>query len=68
MVSEFEKHVISQTPLARFGQPEDIAPVAVSCRLKRHTGSQCGWPILAPFAKVGPAGCPGSFFGTWVLG
>ena len=29
MGSEFEKHVISQTPLGRFGQPEDIAPVAV---------------------------------------
>ena len=27
--SEFEKHVMSQTPLGRFGQPEDIAPVAV---------------------------------------
>ena len=29
MGSEFEKHHISQTPLGRFGQPEDIAPVAV---------------------------------------
>ena len=29
MGSEFEKHLISQTPLGRFGQPEDIAPVAV---------------------------------------
>jgi hypothetical protein len=29
MGSEFEKHIISQTPLGRFGQPEDIAPVAV---------------------------------------
>src|SRR5260221_307861 len=27
--SEFEKRLISQTPLGRFGQPEDIAPVAV---------------------------------------
>jgi hypothetical protein len=27
--SDFEKHLISQTPLGRFGQPEDIAPVAV---------------------------------------
>jgi 3-oxoacyl-[acyl-carrier protein] reductase len=27
--NEFEKHLISQTPLGRFGQPEDIAPVAV---------------------------------------
>ena len=27
--SDFEKHIISQTPLGRFGQPEDIAPVAV---------------------------------------
>jgi 3-oxoacyl-[acyl-carrier protein] reductase len=29
MGSEFEKHLISQTPLGRFGQPEDITPVAV---------------------------------------
>ncbi|MGC2764926.1 MAG: SDR family oxidoreductase [Candidatus Acidiferrum sp.] len=29
MGSEFEKHIISQTPLGRFGRPEDIAPVAV---------------------------------------
>jgi hypothetical protein len=29
MGSEFEKHLISQTPLGRFGQPEDIAPAAV---------------------------------------
>jgi 3-oxoacyl-[acyl-carrier protein] reductase len=29
MGSEFEKHIISQTPLGRFGQPEDMAPVAV---------------------------------------
>jgi 3-oxoacyl-[acyl-carrier protein] reductase len=29
MGSEFEKYLISQTPLGRFGQPEDIAPVAV---------------------------------------
>jgi 3-oxoacyl-[acyl-carrier protein] reductase len=29
MGSEFEKHLISKTPLGRFGQPEDIAPVAV---------------------------------------
>ena len=29
MGSEFEKHLISQTPLGRFGQPGDIAPVAV---------------------------------------
>jgi len=27
--SDFEKQMISQTPLGRFGQPEDIAPVAV---------------------------------------
>ena len=27
--SEFEKQLISKTPLGRFGQPEDIAPVAV---------------------------------------
>jgi 3-oxoacyl-[acyl-carrier protein] reductase len=29
MGSDFEKHLISQTPLGRFGQPEDMAPVAV---------------------------------------
>jgi 3-oxoacyl-[acyl-carrier protein] reductase len=29
MGSEFEKHLISQTPLGRFGRAEDIAPVAV---------------------------------------
>jgi 3-oxoacyl-[acyl-carrier protein] reductase len=29
MGSEFEKQLISRTPLGRFGQPEDIAPVAV---------------------------------------
>jgi 3-oxoacyl-[acyl-carrier protein] reductase len=29
MGSEFEKHLIARTPLGRFGQPEDIAPVAV---------------------------------------
>jgi 3-oxoacyl-[acyl-carrier protein] reductase len=29
MGSDFEKHLISQRPLGRFGQPEDIAPVAV---------------------------------------
>ena len=40
MGSEFEKHLISQTPLGRFGRPEDIAPVTVSCRLKRRAGSQ----------------------------
>jgi 3-oxoacyl-[acyl-carrier protein] reductase len=27
--SDFEKQMIAQTPLGRFGQPEDIAPVAV---------------------------------------
>ena len=27
--SEFEKHLISQTPLGRLGQPDDIAPIAV---------------------------------------
>ena len=27
--SDFEKHLIAQTPLGRFGQPDDIAPVAV---------------------------------------
>jgi NAD(P)-dependent dehydrogenase (short-subunit alcohol dehydrogenase family) len=27
--TDFEKHLISQTPLGRSGQPEDIAPVAV---------------------------------------
>jgi NAD(P)-dependent dehydrogenase (short-subunit alcohol dehydrogenase family) len=32
MGSEFEKHLISQTPLRRFGQPEDITPVAVFLR------------------------------------
>jgi 3-oxoacyl-[acyl-carrier protein] reductase len=29
MGSDFEKHFISQTPLGRFGQSEDMAPVAV---------------------------------------
>jgi 3-oxoacyl-[acyl-carrier protein] reductase len=29
MSSDFEKHLISKTPLGRFGQPEDMAPVAV---------------------------------------
>jgi 3-oxoacyl-[acyl-carrier protein] reductase len=29
MGNEFEKRLISQTPLGRFGRPEDIAPVAV---------------------------------------
>jgi 3-oxoacyl-[acyl-carrier protein] reductase len=29
MGSEFEKYIIAKTPLGRFGQPEDIAPVAV---------------------------------------
>jgi 3-oxoacyl-[acyl-carrier protein] reductase len=27
--SDFEKHMVSQTPLGRLGQPEDIAPIAV---------------------------------------
>jgi 3-oxoacyl-[acyl-carrier protein] reductase len=27
--SEFEKRIIAQTPLGRFGQPADIAPIAV---------------------------------------
>jgi 3-oxoacyl-[acyl-carrier protein] reductase len=27
--SAFQKHLIAQTPLGRFGQPEDIAPIAV---------------------------------------
>jgi 3-oxoacyl-[acyl-carrier protein] reductase len=27
--SDFEKQLVAQTPLGRFGQPEDIAPVAV---------------------------------------
>jgi 3-oxoacyl-[acyl-carrier protein] reductase len=27
--SDFEKNAVAQTPLGRFGQPEDIAPVAV---------------------------------------
>ena len=27
--SDFEKHLVSQTPLGRFGQPTDIAPIAV---------------------------------------
>ncbi|WP_263385497.1 SDR family NAD(P)-dependent oxidoreductase [Granulicella arctica] len=27
--SDFEKHIIAQTPLGRFGQPDDVAPVAV---------------------------------------
>lgn len=27
--SDFEKQMVAQTPLGRFGQPEDIAPVAV---------------------------------------
>jgi 3-oxoacyl-[acyl-carrier protein] reductase len=27
--SDFEKQMIAQTPLARMGQPGDIAPVAV---------------------------------------
>ncbi len=29
MGGEFEKYLISQTPLGRFGQPGDIAPIAV---------------------------------------
>jgi 3-oxoacyl-[acyl-carrier protein] reductase len=27
--SDFEKQMVSQTPLGRFGQPDDIAPIAV---------------------------------------
>src|SRR5258708_37846384 len=27
--SDFAKQIVAQTPLGRFGQPEDIAPVAV---------------------------------------
>ena len=27
--SEFESHIVSQTPLGRVGQPDDIASVAV---------------------------------------
>jgi 3-oxoacyl-[acyl-carrier protein] reductase len=27
--SDFQKQLIAQTPLGRFGQPDDIAPVAV---------------------------------------
>jgi 3-oxoacyl-[acyl-carrier protein] reductase len=27
--SDFEKQLVSETPLGRFGQPDDIAPVAV---------------------------------------
>jgi 3-oxoacyl-[acyl-carrier protein] reductase len=27
--SDFEKHIVAQTPLGRLGQPDDIAPVAV---------------------------------------
>jgi 3-oxoacyl-[acyl-carrier protein] reductase len=27
--SDFQKQMVAQTPLGRFGQPEDIAPVAV---------------------------------------
>src|SRR5262249_51811680 len=27
--SDFQKKMVAQTPLGRFGQPEDIAPVAV---------------------------------------
>ena len=27
--SDFEKQLVTQTPLGRTGQPEDIAPVAV---------------------------------------
>jgi len=29
MGTDFQKHLISQTPLGRFGQPSDIAPIAV---------------------------------------
>jgi 3-oxoacyl-[acyl-carrier protein] reductase len=29
MGSDFEKQLVAQTPLGRFGQPEDIAPIAV---------------------------------------
>jgi 3-oxoacyl-[acyl-carrier protein] reductase len=29
MGSDFEKNVVSQTPLGRYGQPDDIAPIAV---------------------------------------
>jgi 3-oxoacyl-[acyl-carrier protein] reductase len=29
MGTEFQKQVVAQTPLGRFGQPEDVAPVAV---------------------------------------
>ena len=47
MGSEFEKHHISQTPLGRFGQPEDIAPVAVF--LPSETSSWVtGEILLAP--------------------
>jgi 3-oxoacyl-[acyl-carrier protein] reductase len=29
MGSDFEKQMIAETPLGRFGQPGDIAPIAV---------------------------------------
>jgi 3-oxoacyl-[acyl-carrier protein] reductase len=36
--SDFEKHLISQTPLGRFGRPSDIAPIAVFL-----ASDQSGW-------------------------
>src|ERR1700730_9208894 len=52
MGSEFEKHHISQTPLGRFEQPEDIAPVAVFCLLKHRHGSQArSFSLQAACAK-----------------
>jgi 3-oxoacyl-[acyl-carrier protein] reductase len=36
--SDFEKHLISQTPLGRFGHPSDIAPIAVFL-----ASDQSGW-------------------------
>jgi 3-oxoacyl-[acyl-carrier protein] reductase len=36
--SDFEKHLVSQTPLGRFGQPSDIAPIAVFL-----ASDQSGW-------------------------
>jgi 3-oxoacyl-[acyl-carrier protein] reductase len=36
--SDFQKQMVSQTPLGRFGQPEDIAPVAVFL-----ASAEAGW-------------------------
>jgi 3-oxoacyl-[acyl-carrier protein] reductase len=39
MGSDFEKQMIAQTPLGRFGQPTDIAPIAVFLVSEEHPHS-----------------------------